>query len=320
MSNSLLWKCRPNGLYCFNYHRIGDPEKSKFDPNVFSCDERTFEEHLRFYKENFDILTINELNELQKSRKKLVKKYALITFDDGYVDNYELAYPLLKKHKIPATFFIATDFIEKEKLPWWDEIAFLLKNCNQKTLQLENWKTPINLDRTAKNSNIKEVLQRIKADSSKQMDEKILSLKKVLNLPPNYTPPHKDLFMNWDMLKDMEKNGMTIGSQSCSHRIMSHLSIQEQFNEASNSKIILSRQLKNNIVCFAYPVGGNSSFTKVTEDILRKLKYTFGFSFVSGINRTINNHCFHLKRFSVDSNCSNEQLKKQINKAILTRL
>jgi len=319
-SSPLLWKFRPNGLFCFNYHRIGDPSKTQFDPNVFSCDESVFEQHLKFYKSNFDIVTIEELNALSQNQKRLSNRYALLTFDDGYIDNYQLAYPLLKEHKIPATFFIATDFIEKDIIPWWDEIAFLIQNSNQEILQLDNWKSPILLTSKSKNEDIKKVLHLIKLDSSKTMSEKIINLKIALNLEAGYLTPHKDLFMTWEMLKEMQDNGMSIGSQSCSHSIMSHLSIEEQKYEVAHSKKLLSEQMGKDITSFAYPVGGISSFTKATEKVLEESHYTLGFSFIAGINREINNHNFHLKRFSVDGNCSVRQLTKQVNKATLKRL
>jgi peptidoglycan/xylan/chitin deacetylase (PgdA/CDA1 family) len=123
--------------------------------------------------------------------------------------------------------------------------------------------------------------------------------------------------MDWVMLKEMQNNGMTIGSQSYSHRIMSHLSVDEQKHEAVHSMKILSEKMGGNITCFAYPVGGESAFTSVTEKVLEECGYTLGFSFIPGINRSLNENCFHLKRFSVAENCSVPQLKSQINKATI---
>jgi peptidoglycan/xylan/chitin deacetylase (PgdA/CDA1 family) len=315
-SSPLLWKLRPKGLFCFNYHRIGEPTQDLFDPNVFSCNEAVFEEHLKFYKSNFDVITIDELNALSNTKKRLNDRFALITFDDGYIDNYTLAYPLLKKNNVPAVFFIATDFIEKHIIPWWDEIAYLLQVSNQKSVKLNNWETPVSLS-SPKGKYVKEVLQRIKLDSSKTMNEKIINLKLALKLEADYFTPHKDLFMNWDMLNEMQNNEMIIGSQSCSHSIMSHLSVEEQKYEAKHSMNILSNKMGKDITCFAYPVGGESAFTSVTEQILEECGYTLGFSFIPGINRSLNENSFHLKRFSVAGNCSVSQLKSQINKATI---
>jgi len=316
-SSPLLWKLKPKGVYCFNYHRVGQASESFYDPNVFSCNEENFEKHLQFYKKDFDLITVDELNSLTNSKTRLKSRFALITFDDGYIDNYSLAFPLLKANNVPAVFFIATDFIEKDILPWWDEIAFLVKNSSQNSVQLENWHTPISLKEKSKESNVKDVLQRIKTDTSNTMAKNIENLKKSLGLEPDYFTPHKDLFMTWDMLKEMQANGMTIGSQSCSHSIMSHLSIEDQKYEALNSKKILSEKMNSEINSFAYPVGGISAFTQATENILLESEYSLGFSFIAGINRNLEGSRFHLKRFSVAGNCSVEQLKSQINKATL---
>jgi len=316
-SSPLLWKLRQKGVYCFNYHRVGEASESLYDPNVFSCNEENFEKHLQFYKTDFDVITIDELNSLTSSKERLKSRFALITFDDGYIDNYSLAFPLLKANNVPAVFFIANDFIEKDILPWWDEIAFIVKNSNQRSLKLENWNTPITLTTESNESNVKDALQRIKADSSISMAKKIENLKSSLGVDPRCLTPHNNLFMSWDMLSEMQSNGMTIGSQSCSHSIMSHLSIEEQKHEAQYSKKLLSDKMHKEINCFAYPVGGASAFTRSTEDILLESGYTLAFSFIAGVNRNLEEHKFHLKRFSVAGNCSVEQLKSQITRATL---
>ena len=92
----LLWKVLPNGVYCFNYHRIGNPEQTAFDPNVFSCTAEIFEQHLHFFQKHFEIISTDDLLDLYPNNS-VSKKYAVITFDDGYQDNYQFAYPLLKQ-------------------------------------------------------------------------------------------------------------------------------------------------------------------------------------------------------------------------------
>ncbi len=79
-SNPLLWHFKPNGLYCFNYHRIGDPNFTSYDPNVFSCTEELLEQHITFYKSNFDIISIEELDKISTSSTKFNHKFAIITF------------------------------------------------------------------------------------------------------------------------------------------------------------------------------------------------------------------------------------------------
>lgn len=317
ISNPLLWHAKPNGLYCFNYHRIGNPDSTLYDPNVYSCNEEVFEKHILFYKSNFDVISIEELESLSKSTTKFNQKFAIISFDDGYIDNYELAYPILKSYQTPAIFFIATDFIDKEVLPWWDEIAFLVKHSEQKTIQLPGWDKALTISSLNACDAIKNVLHAIKADASKTMDEKIFSLKLALGIDKNFVTPHENLFVNWVMLREMKNNGMSIGSQSCSHHIMSHLSKSEQRTEAYNSRQRIIHEIGEDISSFAYPVGGKGAFTLETEKILSETGYGFGFSFIPGINRQLGDNRYHLSRFSIDNNCSIKQIKQQVNKAMI---
>ena len=61
----------------------------------------------------------------------------LITFDDGYRDNYTLAFPILRKHGVQAVFFLPTAFIGTGKLPWWDVIAYIIKHSVKKHIHIE---------------------------------------------------------------------------------------------------------------------------------------------------------------------------------------
>ena len=145
---NIIWPLRSNGLYCFNFHRIGDAEKTPFDPCVYSCDGENFEKYLNFFQKNFRIIDINELHAIIQSGKPVNERLALITFDDGYSDNYHVAYPILKAMNIPATFFITTSLVESNIVPWWDEIAWHIKQIDMPELSLSSWKASISLSKT----------------------------------------------------------------------------------------------------------------------------------------------------------------------------
>ncbi len=63
-------------------------------------------------------------------------RYGMITFDDGYRDNHATALPILKREGVTATFFVATGFIDAPRLPWWDEIAWMVRTSRQDGLEL----------------------------------------------------------------------------------------------------------------------------------------------------------------------------------------
>jgi len=91
------------------YHRIGACDRVS-KPSV--C----FEQELRYLKQNFECLTLRDLCWRLDAEERLSRPAAVITFDDGYRDNYTLAYPLLKLLGIPATFFVTTGYVGTQQV------------------------------------------------------------------------------------------------------------------------------------------------------------------------------------------------------------
>jgi len=302
----------PNGLYCFNYHRIGDVNSSQYDPNVFSCDEEHFVEHLKYIQKSFTVVKLEEVSSILDNTLAN-KKYALITFDDGYIDNYLCAFPILKKNEISATFFLATNFINDVEIPWWDKIAYLVRNAKMDEVKLTNWPKAIILNKTNISKSIRQVLDMIKVNKKEPIGDVLLELESKLQITNIKLINNKPLFMTWDMVREMNEAGMDFGSQTCSHRIMSHLNSEDQEVEAKLSKQMIEKEIDCNIKAFAYPVGGANSFTAETIQIIKKY-YDLSFSFISGINTSKRLNKFTIKRISVDSNISVPQLAYKLLK------
>ncbi|MFK5892531.1 MAG: polysaccharide deacetylase family protein [Pseudomonadota bacterium] len=301
------WKDRPNGLYCFNYHRIGDISECELDSNVFSCNAAVLEKHLLFFRENFTVVSLTELSEIIKTKKPINKKLALLTFDDGYQDNYKVAYPLLKKYGLTATFFVATDFIGNSEIPWWDQIAWIIKQSKNTSIKIPFSSQIVNTKNRNINNAIRIALDCLK-NSSVRIDIFIEKLAENANI--SQVLKHKDnLFMSWDMLKEMQKNTMDIGSHGCSHRILSFLTSSEQSDEIIRSKKILETQIGIKVSSFAFPVGNHASYTKETCELLKQAGYQLGFSYIAGINQNNYEKIMDLRRLSVANNCSTLDLK-----------
>jgi peptidoglycan/xylan/chitin deacetylase (PgdA/CDA1 family) len=307
----------PNGLYCFNYHRIGDASKTEYDPNVFSCDENNFSEHMHYIKENFTVINLSDIPAILKGNIK-AKRYALITFDDGYFDNYSKAFPILVKNKISATFFLATNFMNDAEIPWWDQIAYLVRHAQVDEIKLDNWPGSITISKDDISTSIRKVLDIVKVNNGSTIEDILTELEYKLQIPNAELVNREPLFMTWDMAREMISSGMDFGSQTCSHRIMSHLSVDEQSHEAKTSKEIIDKELDTSITAFAYPVGGKDSFTTDTISIIKKY-YELSFSFISGINTSHSLNEFCIERISVDSNCNATQLSHKLLKLLLRK-
>src|SRR5262245_45583277 len=110
---------RWSGVLGLNYHRIGEAGRSVYDRGLWSATADDFDAQVGWLKSHFDIIRPDDLPAALAARRG---RHVLITFDDGYRDNYADAFPVLKRHGVPATFFITTGFIDDARLSWWDEI------------------------------------------------------------------------------------------------------------------------------------------------------------------------------------------------------
>ena len=112
------------------FHRIAplDTGKLRYNDHLKVTPEYFEKLLLDFKQDGFTFLSMDELAELIRKRKKY-KKILLLTFDDGYQDNLDCAYPILKYHKVPATIYLATGLLTEESLLWWNILEdFLLHN------------------------------------------------------------------------------------------------------------------------------------------------------------------------------------------------
>jgi peptidoglycan/xylan/chitin deacetylase (PgdA/CDA1 family) len=109
----LLWRKR---ALIVVFHRINDSYPT--DPLTF--DSRDFDRFARFFARYFEVIPLSELLRRVEAGGKLAPSVT-ITFDDGYWGNATIAAPILERHGLRGCFFVTTDFIESNFVPWWDE-------------------------------------------------------------------------------------------------------------------------------------------------------------------------------------------------------
>ncbi|MBV9122614.1 MAG: polysaccharide deacetylase family protein, partial [Planctomycetes bacterium] len=115
---AVKWRSLPRALYCFNYHRVGNRTATLYDRDVFSCTGDQFRQHVLLIQERFDLVNLDRLLFLLRHGDADGKPLALLTFDDGYVDNFEIAFPILCELGASAVFFLPTAFIGTRHVPW----------------------------------------------------------------------------------------------------------------------------------------------------------------------------------------------------------
>lgn len=287
------------GLLVLNYHRIGDGSRSPFDRNLWSASTEDFERQIWHATREFDIVGLEDLNDVLDKRRG---RYLLITFDDGYLDNYTEAFPILKAYNTKATFFVTTGFLDVPQIPWWDEIAWMVRRSNAAVIPANPWiHREIPLDGDSREAAVQTVLKTYKRIAGSDAPAFMRALAEGLQAPR--CPPHvaHELWMTWHMIREMEQAGMTIGGHSVNHPILGNLSPDEQEYEVGECQRRLTKELGHPARAFSYPIGNRNSYDIHTRKALQRHGFEWGFTFVGGHVRLPFTDRFAIPRAAVET-------------------
>jgi peptidoglycan/xylan/chitin deacetylase (PgdA/CDA1 family) len=307
----MRWTCRTGGVWVLErlirrpgltvigYHRIGDPAETPYDPAVFDCSPEQLNQQIEYLKFHFHVAELEEAQELISRPERLHHPHVLLTFDDGYLDNYEVAFPILKANGVQGTFFLATSFTGTDRLPWWDQVAFMVRNSRTNRIVLQ-YPRPVSIELSATDvaPAIRQILDLYKAPETMETARFLNNLAESCGV----TIPQaavKRQFMNWAEAAELVRGGMALGSHTHRHELLAKLSSEEQFQELGQSRQILEYRLGVQVNALAYPVGSRMSFSAATWEALDRTGYRIAFSSYGGVNLPERTQRFDVVRLKV---------------------
>lgn len=288
-----------DSLLVLTYHRIGDADKDLFDPGLFSASSEEFDEQISHLKRNASLVTLEEaLAFIDGAGNAKRSARVLITFDDGYRDNYEIAFPILRSHGVQGVFFLTTEMVGSCAVPWWDKIAWLMKTARVRKFTLRYpAELAIDIDANGLQKSLQAVLKLYK--SKDNLDPARLMQELIEEAKGDAAPETERRFLSWDEAREMNRDGMAIGSHTQSHAVLGQLTRQQQFDELAGSRAILKEQLGAAVDVLAYPVGHRDSFSDETQSIVREAGYRAAFSHYGGVNLRTGASAFDIRRAKV---------------------
>ena len=263
-----------NCFIIFNYHNFSKYNNYKVKRgNILETGYAdNFEKQIRFYKKHFNFCYPEEYF----NGKYTNGVNRLITFDDGYKDNYEIALPILKKYDASSVFFITTSVINSKKWLWHDKVRYLAQTNIINQYDTENQLKKLNQDYPENNIFKKETEALFKEEPSR-------------------------LMMNWKEVKEMADNGFVIGAHTTNHKVLNSLEKKEQQYEIENSLCDIEQSLYEKPVHFAFP---NGLYNQSTLDILKSNNIKFAYTTKSGYNREDTPSKLQLKRIGANASDS----------------
>ncbi len=281
------------------YHGIRRKQDNEIPEKIFEkhLDSRIFTDHLRILKKYCTPVSLSEIF----AEKKLPVNPVVITFDDGYKNNYDVAFPLLQEYQVPATIFVTTGFVDKTHFLWTDRLEYIVAHSASKdTISLQGGTLILKMDNEKeKLKTLTSVKEKLKNYNEEERLEILENIEQKLGSGYEWTQIHPELMpLSWDEIREMKNSGLVeIGSHTVSHPILSRCSDEKQLYELATSKYRISEELGDNCILFAYPNGRHIDYTKNTIRILKECGYKIALTTISGCCDTCEDDSFELKRF-----------------------
>ncbi len=310
---SNLHRLRHKGkVTILTYHRVlsrNDLHKHWVQPGMY-VETGVFEQHVQFLQEHFDVLSFHELLARWHSRDwDDDRRYCVITFDDGWLDNYQNAYPILRRHRIPATIFLPTNFVGTAEWFWPEKLSCLIKEMLSR-VNGEKWRSMgsrvfiefLNIDETriravsqgeaTRQAFADDIIEHCKNLSPEIITQFINALASELR----FALPQERVLMNWEEVAHMSGDGIAFGSHSCSHRILTKLSLDEVRAELAGSQRVLQDRTKNYVPVFCYPNGNSNADI---QTLVQECGYQAATGVRSGVEGRRPDNKFELRRVSI---------------------
>lgn len=265
--------------------------------------ERIFQLLLECYQ----VVSLDSVVEAMEKGEKLPPSSVVVTFDDGYASNYELAWPLLKKYGLHGTIFASTDFVHNKAWMWWDRLEFAIGHSEFERLSIRIGEDHIDRDlgdREDRRQLFIDLLDVIKRQPQERIYEEIgriedaidCRLEEVTDPPKMYRP------MNWAQAREMIESGhVSIGGHTHTHRILGRCTLETAREELEVSQQLLKENLGIEKLLFSYTNGHFGDFSEETNELLKELGYRCAMLNEAGFNR-MNSDRFLLRRFGTGNN------------------
>jgi peptidoglycan/xylan/chitin deacetylase (PgdA/CDA1 family) len=290
------------------YHGI---TKNNYQPPVWTqLPSHVFEKQIQWLSDNFHPVTLSDVIMAIKKDAELPDNSVLITFDDGLINNYTVAFPILQKYRVPACIFLTVDFIETERFFWVDELYMALVSSYEKNQSLflrhdkadsllckgKIWDAYLNmaefLKRVSENDRITRmcgILGQVSIDRRKYQGDFGL--------------------LTWHNIRKMEQSGLVeFGVHTANHRILTSIPDDELGYEVSGAKRHLEKQLGHSVTAFCYPNGGfGKDYLLKHRVLLRDAGYECAFSTDRGLFSYDIDHPFSIPRVAAGNDLTSNE-------------
>lgn len=250
--------------------------------------------HLLYLRQHYRLLHLEEaLEELYAPHKEQRRHYwhrrrtpLVVTFDDGYRDNYTYGFTLARELEVPVTIFLIPGYMESQHFFWWQEAHHLVNNAQVDNIAIEG-RTYNLLCQDERNALIQTIDAHVRNATSVVKREEFLDwIRNALVVPPLTPVEDSEIALRWSDVQEMEESGwVTFGAHTMHHPILAYMqNVSEVLYEVSECRRVIERKLGHRVRTFAYPVGAPEHIGTAALRAVQNSGYDWAVTTVCGIN------------------------------------
>ncbi len=254
------------------FHRVC-PESSK--PRIrgnagLEVTPEYLENTIEFLRQNkYEFVSLCQAAKILNEDRK-AKKFTVFTFDDGYMDNYIHAYPILKKYRVPFTIYVTTNLPDGKAVLWWYLLEDLILKVTRIDFQLNGreYQYPC-ASLLQKEWTYQEIHRLILNGPSSELNQRIKQVFRDYDI--NFFEKTLELALTWEQIREMSEDPLVdIGAHTISHHALSKLTNSAVRNEIEGSRDKIESEINQKVKHFCYPFGTQNEVGEREFKIVKK--------------------------------------------------
>ena len=282
---------RLNRLVVLTYHHVDVPD--------------AFDEQMRYLAKNYQVVSMPEVLEVYKHGGCLPSPALMITFDDAYTDFMTHAWPILKRYQLPVTLFVSTAFPDHpERSFWWEQLEVATRDTHRR----DELDTPFGRLSLATASQRARAFERLRNYAKTLPHHEAITWVGAICQELG-TPHPEQAILRWDELRQLAREGVTLGAHTQNHPLMNRISVEEAQSEAIGSLRDIEREVGQALPIFAYPGG---SLNDLVVAALERAGFLLAFTTIRGTNDLLQADRLRLRRNNVGRRASLAVLRARL--------
>lgn len=297
------------------YHRVlTDVERVQTcsHPGIV-VDRQTFARQMATLKRRFNVLSVEEFADRMERQIAFDDSSCLITFDDGWKDNFTHALPILQQYELPAVIFLPVNFIGGKRMFWQEQLTYLVLQAViqarkdpkrhqvlRELLAAVHLESVLDLPDHGLRPAVMEAVRRQKGLAAAVISKTLANLAKELGVQTEDFE-ETDGFLDWDQVQLMSGKRIAFGGHGAEHRLLTEVSTDEAREEIYTAKTVMKPRLKDHVATFSYP---NGNWSPDVANLVKESGYRLGFTTQPGFVKCDDDR-FTIRRVNIHESMTN---------------